>query len=279
MVSAAPLAVLVLAYASPPPRTQTRLAPRHVAAPVLANMHPVLPSRSFAKMHLKAVAVKPARTQATVARRVVRLALVAASLAALSQSSPAWAGSAVAEEGAKLHVGQKLALWLQSFGLPNELILVLISTLPVIELRGAVPVASWLGVGPLKAFVVCVLGNTAAVVVLLAALRLSFVERILKPLLDKARSKIGTLADDGSLALGLALFVGIPLPGTGGWTGAMIAHLLNMPFPLAVLSIFSGVALAGIIMTVLTLAGWYGAAIAIAALTIFVGGALFQRNK
>jgi uncharacterized membrane protein len=224
----------------------------------------------------------PARSRPTLASRAARLAAGAVALsaapafAAAKQAAMA-AGVAGASTGT-LHIGQKLALSLQASGLPNELILALISMLPVVELRGAVPVGSWLGVPPFRTFVVCVLGNSLAVLLLLLALRLSFVEALLAKVLDKARAKIGPLATSKSLPLGLAVFVGVPLPGTGGWTGAMIAHLLGMPLGLAFGSIAAGVAMAGVIMSALTLAGWYGAAVAAAALGVFCVGALFKKG-
>lgn len=257
---------------SAPPLGRAHVARAGVAPPRLVAMSHAAP----APAPKLAVLEKPSRVPL---RPLVRAALTtAAALPLLAATMPAWAAAAAsASAPAKLHIGQKLSLWLQSFGLPNELILVLISTLPVIELRGAVPVGAWMGVSPLRTFVVCVLGNTAAVALLLAALRLPLVEKLLKPVLDKARSKMKGI-DEGSIGLGLALFVGIPLPGTGGWTGAMIAHILGIPFSLAIGSIGLGVALAGGIMTALTLAGWYGAAVAIAAMVLFCVGALLERS-
>ncbi|CAM9659923.1 unnamed protein product, partial [Phaeothamnion confervicola] len=75
-------------------------------------------------------------------------------------------------------------------------------------------------------------------------------------------------------ALALTLFVGIPLPGTGAWTGAMGAFLLGMPFQKAMLSIFAGVAAAGTIMSALTLAGRTGAIVATAVLAAFCVSAI-----
>jgi len=62
--------------------------------------------------------------------------------------------------------------------------------------------------------------------------------------------------------LGLAIFVAIPLPATGAWTGAMAAFLLGLKFHHAMLSILLGVVIAGVVMTVLSLLGWLGAAVA-----------------
>ena len=75
------------------------------------------------------------------------------------------------------------------------------------------------------------------------------------PLLKRAESKLAALPSGQSRSLALALFVGVPAPGTGAWTGAIIASLLDMPLQEAMGSILAGVVLAGGIMTVLTLAG------------------------
>ena len=77
----------------------------------------------------------------------------------------------------------------------------------------------------------------------------------------------------------LALFVGVPAPGTGAWTGAIIAYLLDMPFGTAMASIFSGVLLAAVIMTVLTLAGKVGALVALGVLVAGGVGAIANARK
>ena len=73
---------------------------------------------------------------------------------------------------------------------------------------------------------------------------------------------------------GLAIFVAIPLPATGAWTGAMAGWLLGLHFFRSLLSIFIGVLVAGVIMTALSLLGWIGAAIAGVVLALFFGGLL-----
>lgn len=74
-------------------------------------------------------------------------------------------------------------------------------------------------------------------------------------MLKRAESKLAALPSGQSRSLALALFVGVPAPGTGAWTGALIAALLGMPIQAAMGSILVGVVLAGGIMTLLTLAG------------------------
>lgn len=105
-----------------------------------------------------------------------------------------------------------------------------ISAMPVVELRGGVPVGIWMGMPIVKVFTLCVAGNMIPIPLILLALRSSFVQKLAKPVLDRAREKAAGFGDEKSQALALTLFVGIPLPGTGAWTGAMGAFLLGMPF-------------------------------------------------
>ena len=95
----------------------------------------------------------------------------------------------------------------------------------------------------------------------------------MKPILDRAEKKSASLGV-GSLEkqwASLAAFVGIPLPGTGAWTGAMGAFLLGMPTAVAISSIFTGVVSAGVIMSAITLAGKKGGLAALATLAIITG--------
>ncbi len=103
----------------------------------------------------------------------------------------------------------------------------------------------------------------------------------MQPILNRAEKKAAGLGV-GSLEkqwASLAAFVGIPLPGTGAWTGAMGAFLLGMPFAVALSSIFTGVVAAGVIMSAITLAGKTGGIAALAALFIFTGREFFASKK
>merc|ERR1719152_158685 len=102
-------------------------------------------------------------------------------------------------------------------------------------------------------FSICILGNMAPIAPMLLALRSAFFKKLAAPLLKRAEKKLAGLPSGQSRTLALALFVGIPAPGTGAWTGAIIAYLLDMPFGTAMASILAGVLLAGVIMTILTL--------------------------
>ena len=157
--------------------------------------------------------------------------------------------------GEHLHLGQKVALYFRKSGLPDWAVLALISATPAIELRGGVPVGAWMGLSPASTFLICLLGNMAPIAPMLLALRSAAFKKLAAPLLSRAEKKLAGLPTGQSRTLALALFVGVPAPGTGAWTGAIIAYLLDMPFATAMASIFSGVVLAGVIMTILTLAG------------------------
>ena len=132
----------------------------------------------------------------------------------------------------------------------------LVSMVPIIELRGAVPIGIGWGLDPIPTYLVSIVGNILPVPFILLFIRavLRFMHRIKKlaPIAewverkaDKHQEKVTKYA-----TFGLFLFVAIPLPGTGAWTGALIAALINMRFGRAILSISLGVLTAGLIMTV-----------------------------
>lgn len=143
------------------------------------------------------------------------------------------------------------------------LIVFLISMVPIIELRGAIPYAVGFGLPLLPSYIIAVLGNMLPV-----PLIFFFARKILEWGKDKKiigkfftfclekGNKGGQklLSKAGrSVYLALFLFVGIPLPGTGAWTGTLAASLLNLDFKKSVISIMAGVVLAGIIMGALSL--------------------------
>jgi uncharacterized membrane protein len=128
---------------------------------------------------------------------------------------------------------------------------------------------------------VCVLGNMAPIVPLLFLLRNDKLKELMSPVLSRAEKKSASLGV-GSIEkqwASLAAFVGIPLPGTGAWTGAMGAFLLGMPTAVALSSIFTGVVSAGVIMTAITLAGKKGGIAALAALALITGREFFATKE
>ena len=145
------------------------------------------------------------------------------------------------------------------------LIVIAISMLPLIELRGAVPIAIDMGIDPLTALIVCVIANMVPVPIiyffarkfLLWGRKQKYIGKFCAFFLDKgerAGQKLVKKTGRGGLFMALLLFVGIPVPGTGAWTGTLAASFLNMGFKSTVASVSLGVLLAGIIMGTASLA-------------------------
>ena len=239
-----------------------------VAAPVAPR--PALVQASVAPLPPAPAHIEPPRRAHTLAKTlgVFSLSLLVPAVALASGAG-----------GEHLHLGQKVALFFQKSGLPDWAVLALISATPAIELRGGVPVGNWMGLSPLATLVICVIGNMVPIAPTLLGLRSNFVKKLAAPLLARAEKKLAGLPTGQSRTLALALFVGVPAPGTGAWTGAIIAYLLDMPFGEAMGAIFAGVVLAGLIMTVLTLAGKTGALIALGALLLAGAGAITTALK
>jgi len=198
----------------------------------------------------------------------------------LLTSTPALAAKKEAVE--HLHTGQKIANFFMNFGLPKWAVLSTISAMPVVELRGAIPVGVWMGLPIQQVLPICVLGNMVPIVPLLFLLKNEAIKNLMSPILKRAEKKASGLGVGSVEAqwVALAAFVGIPLPGTGAWTGAMGAFLLGMPTPLALSAIFAGVVSAGCIMTALTLAGRTGGLVALSVLIAFaLNELLFKKSK
>lgn len=149
-----------------------------------------------------------------------------------------------------------------SINIPHELLIVLISAVPIAELRGGIPVGIGLFHVPwYTVFLLGILGNMLPVPFLLLFFRklVDFSRKI--PLANKLITPIVNHAQRNSAkilkyeTIGLALFVGVPIPYTGAWTGSIVASLLGLDFKKSLLSIFAGVVIAGIIVTVLSLMG------------------------
>jgi len=206
--------------------------------------------------------------------RLTIYSLLLFSLVCVSFSSFAGAEStppAVPDEQVIVHhdsIGVKIANTLRKMGLSDPMAVVLISTLPIVELRGAVPVGHLFGMNPWVVYVVAVLGNMIPVPLILLGLgplskfcmRFKIGKVFFEWLFARTRRKTANI--EKYETLGLTVFVAIPLPVTGAWTGAMAAFLLGMTFKHAMISILMGVMIAGVIMTILSLMGWGGAIIA-----------------
>ncbi len=149
---------------------------------------------------------------------------------------------------------------IHALGLPAEIQIPLISALPVLELRGAIPYGVWvLKMNPVKTLALALLGNLVIIIPLLLFLDavMSRFEKleIGKRLIERAKNR-GKIVEKFEL-LGLFLFVAIPLPGTGAWTGALVSFIFGIRKHLAVPAISLGVIVAGLIVTLIVSLGTF----------------------
>jgi len=149
--------------------------------------------------------------------------------------------------------------WLTQTGMGQALSTFFISMIPVIELRGGLPYGIALGLDYPVALSMAVLGNMVPVPFIIVYIRRVFrwlrrispwCERIVSALERKAHLKGRTVQKYS--ALGLCILVAIPLPGTGAWTGALVAAILDTRLKRAIPAIFLGVCIAAAIMTTVT---------------------------
>ena len=142
----------------------------------------------------------------------------------------------------------------------KELIVFIISLFPILELRGGLIAASLLGVNPLRAYIISFIGNLIPVpfILLFISKILDLMEKSKIKWINKLATWVRKKADKNKTTiekygyLGLILFVGIPLPGTGAWTGCLIASLLNMNRKKSFLCTIVGLFIASIIMMLLS---------------------------
>ena len=145
----------------------------------------------------------------------------------------------------------------------KDLIVFLISMVPLIELRGAIPYAVGFKLPLLPSYIIAILGNMLPVPFIFFFARKilewgkdkKFTKKFFTFCLEKGNKGGKKLQEKAgrNVYLALFLFVGIPLPGTGAWTGTLAASLLNLDFKKSVLAIMGGVVLAGIIMGLVSL--------------------------
>lgn len=142
--------------------------------------------------------------------------------------------------------------------IPEELIIFIISLFPILELRGGMIAASLLGLNLIPSFIICYIANMIPIPFILLFIRKIFQFLRDKPFFGKIIEKleIRSMRKSDSVKKygkwGLLIFVAIPLPGTGGWTGALIAALMDMRVRTSTLVIGVGVFIAGVIMSVIS---------------------------
>ena len=143
-------------------------------------------------------------------------------------------------------------------GINKDIVIFIISLMPILELRGGLLAASVLKIPYIKALIICIVGNIFPIPFVLLFLEMVFgwmekwkpIKKVVRWLEKKGNSKRGQIDKYGYL--GLILFVGIPLPGTGAWTGSLVAILLGLDKKKSFICIIIGVLLAAAIMSVLS---------------------------
>lgn len=144
------------------------------------------------------------------------------------------------------------------FMLKKYLMIFLVSMVPIVELRGAIPISQGFQLPLLQSYIICVIGNMLPVpIIYLFARRVlewgkdkKYIGKFFTFCIEKGHKggqKLKEKAGNG-LFIALLLFVGIPVPGTGAWTGTLAASFLDMGFKKSVLAVLGGVLLAGIVM-------------------------------
>jgi len=149
--------------------------------------------------------------------------------------------------------------WLTATEVGKLVFTILVSMVPVIELRGAIPFGVSLGLNHWTAFLASVAGNMIPIPFIIVYIRRLFkwmrvqfppMDNMITHLENRAHLKGQTVSRYGYW--GLLIFVAIPLPGTGAWTGALVAAFLDMSLTKALPAIFWGVVFAGFIVTGIT---------------------------
>ena len=139
-----------------------------------------------------------------------------------------------------------------------EFTVMLVAALPIIELRGAIPVGISLGLSPIHATIISFIGSMIPVPLILFTIRPVFnylkttntFKKLIHKLTDRSMNGSGRIQKYGYW--GLLLFVAIPLPGTGVWSGSLAAALLDMRFMCAFTTLFFGNLIAGLIIMMLS---------------------------
>jgi uncharacterized membrane protein len=169
---------------------------------------------------------------------------------------------------------------------PAEVKILIVAMLPIAELRGAIPLALLkFGLPLWQVYLLAVIGNMLPVIPLLLFLekisaglrRFKLFDLFFRWLFERTRKRSELV--EKYETLGLMLFVAIPLPVTGAWTGTVAAFLFGIRFWYAFLAILAGVLVAGVIVTTLTKLGWIGGTIAAVVLLSLTGSSFWQMLK
>ena len=174
------------------------------------------------------------------------------------------------------------------------LIVFVISMVPIVELRGAIPIAESLGLNIALYYPIAIIGNMLPVpVIYLFARKVlewgkdkKLTKKFFTCCLEKGEKggeKLKKSAGNSGIFWALLLFVGIPLPGTGAWTGTLAASFLNLDFKTSISAVALGVILAGIIMSlgskIVATLGWSGVIAIIALILVAILVSVFVKKK
>lgn len=174
------------------------------------------------------------------------------------------------------------------------LLIALISMVPIVELRGAIPIAEGLGLDIFIYYPVAIIGNMLPVPFIYLFAR-KFLEwgkdkKIIGKFFtwclekgEKGGEKLKETAGNKGLFFALLLFVGVPLPGTGAWTGTLAASFLKIDFKTSIFAVTLGVLLAGIIMSLgskfVAVLGWTGLLAIIAVIVIIIITSIMLKKR
>ena len=174
------------------------------------------------------------------------------------------------------------------------LIVFVVSMVPIVELRGAIPIAEGLGLNIFLYYPIAIIGNMLPVPIIYL-----FARKVLewgkdKKIIgkfftwclekgEKGGEKLKKSAGNNGIFWALLIFVGIPLPGTGAWTGTLAASFLNIDFKTSIAAVTLGVLLAGIIMSlgskIVAILGWAGVIAIIAVLLVIIAVSVIIKKR
>lgn len=174
------------------------------------------------------------------------------------------------------------------------IIVFVISMVPIVELRGAIPIAESLGLNIALYYPIAIIGNMLPVPIIYLFARKVLEwgkdKKLTKKFFtwclekgEKGGAKLKKSAGNSGIFFALLLFVGIPLPGTGAWTGTLAASFLNLDFKTSISAVTLGVLLAGIIMSlgskIVATLGWAGVIAIISVILVIVAISIFIKKK
>jgi len=181
--------------------------------------------------------------------------------------------------------GGKIATWMFNKGISADFVVMAIAAMPIVELRGAVPVAHHVfDMGLVRSFVLSVIGNMIPVPAILLLLgpvsnvmrKIPIFDKFFTWLFNRTRRRSGTIQKYQEL--GLILFIAVPLPVTGAWTGSLAAFLFGLRFWLSMFCVVAGVCIAGVVVSTFSAFGWMGAAAAGMILSVLAAVSVLGRK-